>query len=100
MLEVRLLGQFRVTLDGKTVEIASRPAQSLFAYLILNPSTEHRREKLAGLLWPDSSESNARNNLRQALWRIRKAIGDEGEAEGGFLLADSFTLAFNPKSEY
>ena len=100
MLEVRLLGQFRVTLDGEVVEIASRPAQSLFAYLILHPGTEHRREKLAGLFWPDSSESNARNNLRQALWRVRKALGDEEEVEGSFILGDSFTLAFNPQSEY
>jgi predicted ATPase/DNA-binding SARP family transcriptional activator len=100
MLEVRLLGQFKVSLDGEIIEITSRPAQSLFAYLILNPGTAHRREKLAGLLWPDSSESNARNNLRQALWRVRKAIGEEGDAGEGFILADSFTLAFNPQSDY
>jgi len=100
MLEVRLLGQLRVTLDGEIVEIASRPAQSLFAYLILNPGTDHRREKLAGLFWPDSSESNARNNLRQALWRVRKALKEDEGAEGGFILADSFTLAFNPQATY
>jgi DNA-binding SARP family transcriptional activator/predicted ATPase len=100
MLEVRLLGQFRVMLDGEVIEIASRPAQSLFAYLILNPGTEHRREKLAGLFWPDSSESNARNNLRQALWRVRKALGDEEEVEGSYILGDNFTLTFNSQSEY
>ena len=38
-----------------------------------------RREKLAGLLWPDADEANARSNLRHALWRIRKAL----EVEGG-----------------
>jgi DNA-binding SARP family transcriptional activator/predicted ATPase len=100
MLEVRLLGQFKVELDNHAIEISSRPAQSLFAYLILNPGTEHRREKLAGLFWPDSSESNARNNLRQALWRVRKALREEEGAEGGFIRSDSFSLAFNPQSEY
>jgi DNA-binding SARP family transcriptional activator/predicted ATPase len=99
MLEVRLLGQFKVEIDGVTVEIASRPAQSLFAYLMLNPETEHRREKLAGLFWPESSESNARNNLRQALWRIRKAL-EEGDTEGAFIVGDSFVLSFNPQAPY
>ena len=75
MLEVRLLGGFELRQNGKSVAIASRPAQSLFAYLILNAGTSHRREKLAGLLWPDSTEENARNYLRQGLWKLRKPIG-------------------------
>ena len=74
MLEVRLLGKFDVRQDSKPVIITSRPAQSLFAYLILSAGTSHRREKLAGLLWPDSMEETARDNLRHALWRVRKAI--------------------------
>jgi DNA-binding SARP family transcriptional activator len=94
MLEVHLLGQFDVRLKGEQVEIPSRPAQSLFAYLILRSGTSHRREKLAGLLWPDSDESNARANLRHALWRIRKAIGD------GYITADKITIEFDPEAEY
>ena len=35
MLEVRLLGKFDVRQNGEPVTITSRPAQSLFAYLIL-----------------------------------------------------------------
>jgi DNA-binding SARP family transcriptional activator len=54
MLEVRLLGRFEVKHNRKLLNISSRPAQSLFAYLILSAGTSHRREKLAGLLWPDS----------------------------------------------
>ncbi len=56
MLEVRALGAFEVKRDGKPVAISSRPAQGLFAYLVLTAGTSHRREKLAGLLWPDSTE--------------------------------------------
>ena len=67
MLEVRLLGAFEVKRDGKAIAILSRPAQSLFAYLILSAGTSHRREKLAGMLWPDSLEETARENLRQAI---------------------------------
>ncbi len=64
MLQVRLLGQFDVRADGKRVLISSRAGQSLFALLILHAGTEHRREKLAGMLCPDSSDETARKNLR------------------------------------
>ncbi|MCJ7568640.1 MAG: hypothetical protein MUO58_13975 [Anaerolineales bacterium] len=94
MLEIRLLGEFDVRIDGDPVIIPSRPAQSLLAYLILNPGTRHRRERLAGLLWPESDESNARSNLRHALWRIRKTIGE------GYLLADRVVIEFDPESEH
>lgn len=49
MLEVRFLGTFEVRYKRRTVAITSRPAQSLFAYLILHAGTVHRREKLAGM---------------------------------------------------
>lgn len=94
MLEVKLLGQFEVRLDSQPVEIPSRPAQSLLAFLILNIGTAYRREKVAGLLWPDSSENNARNNLRQALWRIRKSIGD------GYLQADKMSITFTAEKNF
>ena len=77
MLTVRLLGQFSLALDDKAVELPSRPAQSLLAWLVLHPGIDHRRERLAGIFWPDASEENARNNLRHALWRLRRAIPDE-----------------------
>src|SRR5215216_5471089 len=53
MLEARLIGKFDIQYDGKPVIISSRAAQSLFAYLILTAGTLHRREKLAGMFWPN-----------------------------------------------
>jgi DNA-binding SARP family transcriptional activator len=94
MLKVHLLGQFDVRVGQESVEIPSRPAQSLLAYLVLSAGTAHRREKLAGLLWPDANEENARSNLRHALWRLRKAIGSE------HLDADKISISFNRESEY
>jgi DNA-binding SARP family transcriptional activator len=67
MLRIYFLGQFRVEVDRQPVAIPSRPAQSLFAYLALNSGIVHRREKLAGLLWPDSSDEHARAYLRQGI---------------------------------
>jgi DNA-binding SARP family transcriptional activator/predicted ATPase len=94
MLRVKLLGQFNIQLDDQPVEIPSRPAQALFAYLILNAGTAYRREKLAGLIWPEASEANARSNLRHALWRIRKVLGAD------YLSADDLAIAFNADADY
>src|SRR5512139_506343 len=52
-----------------------------------------RREMLAGLIWPDANESNARSNLRHALWRIRKALGERTGQD--YFPADDLTLMFN-----
>lgn len=100
MLEIRLLGQFDVRLDGKPVGIPTRSAQSLLAYLFLNSGVAHRREKLAGLLWPDASEANARSNLRHELWRLRKAI-EIGRPPGGeYILADEIGIGVNTSADY
>jgi len=100
MLQIRLLGQFDVRLDGKRVTIPSRAGQSLFAYLALTAGTAHRREKLAGTIWPDTTDENARKNLRQELWRIRKAISGGQATNGEYLIADEFTLKFNRDAEF
>lgn len=52
-----------------------RKVAGLLAYLALEGATP--RSTLAGLLWPDSEESNARSNLRQVLHRLRGVLGTE-----------------------
>ncbi|GIK43685.1 MAG: hypothetical protein BroJett011_75180 [Chloroflexota bacterium] len=94
MLEIRLLGLFSVEIDGNPIEIPSRPAQSLLAYLVLNSGTAQRREKLAGMFWPDATEANARSNLRHALWRIRKVLGTNPQTGQDYLHADDLTITF------
>lgn len=91
MLAIRLLGQFDVRLDGQPVDIPSRPAQSLLAYLALKRAAPQRRERLAGLLWPEATEANARGYLRQALWRVRKALQPGGR---DYIVADHLSLTF------
>ncbi|MEJ2304643.1 MAG: protein kinase, partial [Anaerolineales bacterium] len=77
-------------MKDRSIDLSSRPAQSLLAYLLLNPKQPIRREKLAGLIWPASTESNARGNLRHALWRVRKSLDSHGDA---YLYADDLTIS-------
>ncbi|MEJ2354188.1 MAG: BTAD domain-containing putative transcriptional regulator, partial [Anaerolineales bacterium] len=91
MLHARLLGTYEVRLKDRPIDLPSRPAQSLLAYLLLNPNQPIRREKLAGLIWPDSTESNARSNLRSALWRVRKSFDSHGDT---YLQVNNLTISF------
>jgi WD40 repeat protein/DNA-binding SARP family transcriptional activator len=100
MLEIRLLGQFELRVDGVVQVLPSRAAQSLLAYLVLHAGTPQRREHLAGLLWPDHLEISARRNLRTALWHIRKVLGDDPNATDGFILSSNITTTFNADSDY
>jgi DNA-binding SARP family transcriptional activator len=99
MLELQLFGQFTIKIDGSPVTLPSRSAQSLLAYLALTKGEYHRREKLAGVLWPDSSEVNARRYLRQALWRIRRTIEPTPEARGLYIQTDTIHVALDPRGD-
>jgi DNA-binding SARP family transcriptional activator/tetratricopeptide (TPR) repeat protein len=50
----------------------------------------HSRRELAELLWPQSDERHARTDLRSALAKLRKTLGEDGTNEEGvrFLLVD------------
>jgi DNA-binding SARP family transcriptional activator/predicted ATPase len=99
-LKIYLLGQFKL-LDGEVqLELPSRPAQSLLAYLVLNAGLTQRREKLAGMLWPEATEANARSYLRQALWRIRKALGSESATWEQYLQISDISVSFNDQADY
>ncbi|SNQ51756.1 Transcriptional activator domain protein [Frankia canadensis] len=75
-LEVRLFGTPRIRLDGEPVVLASSRALSLLACLVLRAGRPQRRDQLAFLLWPDSTEKQARTNLRHVLHTLRAAIPD------------------------
>ena len=55
-------------------------ALALLAYLLLE-RRPHTREELAGLLWGESPEAEARASLRQALRQLREALGQGLQAD-------------------
>ncbi len=99
-LTISLLGSFQVTLDGEPVTgFTTDKARALLAYLAVEADRPHRRDALAGLLWPDQPQRKARQNLRQALSHLRQAIGDRDEATP-FLLVSRETVQFNTASDH
>lgn len=97
-MQVRLFGAPTVILaGGLEANLSSDKARGLLAYLAVEAGQAHRREKLAGLLWPGYTESSARTNLRRALADLRQAIGDH-QATPPYLLVTQDTLQFNAAS--
>ena len=97
-LSLWLLGQFQVALDGKTVpSLEYDKVRALLAYLALESDHPHRRETLAGLLWPDLSEHRARRNLSQALFTLRSALDAAGGvgAAASLLVTTPHTIQFS-----
>lgn len=79
--------------------IASLPARSLFAYLITHRDRPHTRDLLAGICWPDLSDTQARRRLSQALWQIGRVLQPLAST-APYLLADAKTVQFNAASAY
>ena len=65
---------------GEGVATLGAKPLALLAYLLLE-RRPHSRETLAGLLWGESPEVEARASLRQALKQLRDVLGDQVHAE-------------------
>ena len=76
MVSVELLGPPRITRDGAAVEMDTRKAVALLAYLGVT-GRPHTRDSLAGLLWPEYDQEHARGALRRTLSALRKGLGPE-----------------------
>lgn len=76
MLSLFLLGSPRLERDGKTLELDTRKALALAAYLALTP-TAHQRDALAAFFYPDADASRARAALRRTLSTLKSALGDD-----------------------
>ena len=77
-LSITLFGPFTVRIHGQPLKpLYSRKGQWLLALLTLHSGQEVPRSKLAGLLWPDSPESQSLFYLRKSLSDLRQALGDE-----------------------
>ncbi|HJS30038.1 MAG TPA: BTAD domain-containing putative transcriptional regulator, partial [Anaerolineales bacterium] len=97
-LAIKLLGPFEALLDGRRIEgFDSDKVRGLLAYLAVETDRPHRREKLAGLLWPDYPEQSARTSLRRALANLKSLIEDKS-ATSPYLSISRESIQFIPGS--
>ena len=75
-LKICLFGTVTASIDDTPIAFATNKVRALLSYLAAEQTQAHDRNYLAGLLWPDILQKSARNNLRQALSHLRRAVGD------------------------
>ncbi|MEZ4706673.1 MAG: BTAD domain-containing putative transcriptional regulator [Caldilineaceae bacterium] len=87
-LSIRLLGAFELKApNGDIIDLSSRKAQALCAYLaVMDKPTP--RDTLAFLLWPDMADQAAKNNLRTTLSTLKRHLAP-------YLDITMSTVAFN-----
>ncbi|HEX9116583.1 MAG TPA: BTAD domain-containing putative transcriptional regulator, partial [Anaerolineae bacterium] len=96
-LDIRLLGEFAIFYDGAPITaINSQRSQCLLAYLLLHRDAPVARQRLAVLFWPDSTEAQARSNLRNLLHTLTQALPN-GEP---FVEADGQTVQWRAAAPY
>src|SRR5881227_1855360 len=94
---IRLLGDFSlIYADQQVTSLNTMRLQSLLAYLVLHRDAPQQRQHLAFLFWPDTTEAQARNNLRQLLHQLRQAL----PAGKHFLSADTQMLHWHPVTPF
>ena len=72
-----LLARFELTGPDGPVDLTNKKLAGLLAYLACTAPVPQSREKLATLLWGSHFDTQARQNLRQALFRLRQMLGQD-----------------------
>jgi DNA-binding SARP family transcriptional activator/tetratricopeptide (TPR) repeat protein len=78
-MRMSLLGEQSITDDrAGSIQARSSRAVTLVAFLAVHAGSPQARQRIAGLLWPRSTDAQALTNLRRELHHLRQALGDEG----------------------
>jgi class 3 adenylate cyclase len=72
-----LFGRFELTTNDGVIPLPARKLAGLLAYLACTAPHPQPRERLANLLWGSHFETQARQNLRQSLVRLRRILGQD-----------------------
>lgn len=79
-MKIRLFGPFVVYVENAPLSpLRTRKGGWLLALLILRHPGPVEREWLAATLWPDSDPPVALKNLRDSLYDLRKALGEQAK---------------------
>ena len=92
-LKVRLFGGFEIQHDGQPLlQPASRRVRDLLCYLLLNRDRPQSRDHLAGQLWENFTESQARRCLNTTLWRLQGALAEKSARPTPYLHVDAQSI--------
>ncbi len=78
-----LLGRFELSGPDGSIDLTSKKLAALLAFLACSAPQAHSRDKLMTLLWGSHFDAQARQNLRQALTRLRRVLGEEALISSG-----------------
>lgn len=73
--QVTLLGIPGVFKNGEPIRFPYQKVEGIFYYLCVETHTN--RDELISLFWGSLSEDTGRKNLRQALFQLRRCLGDD-----------------------
>ena len=85
MIRIETFGGLSVRgADGRPLSGAAAQPRRMAVLAVLARAGERgmARERLVALLWPDAEEDRARNNLAQALYALRRDMGDDDAIAG------------------
>lgn len=79
--KLSVLGPVRIErIDKKRSVRLGIKIKALLAFLAFQPDRCADRDRVAGLLWDESSEADARHSLRQALMMLRARLGKNADS--------------------
>ncbi|MEO3802198.1 BTAD domain-containing putative transcriptional regulator [Nonomuraea sp. B1E8] len=92
MLTVELLGQLRVSVSGRPVELPAGRLRALLAVLALSAGRVVPVDRLASAVWGADQRGDPRANVRTNVKRLRRALGTSAgqlivARPGGYLLS-------------
>src|SRR4051812_40271873 len=95
LVHADLLGDFTVRFQCRSrVYPPTSKNGALFAFLILNPSRDHIRSRVADMFWSDTNDP--RGNLRRALSTIREDLASLGYNADGIFVSTRDHIRLNP----
>jgi len=101
MLHIQLLGEFqmryRAAPSSQDETISLSPLeQNLLAFLLLHRDAPQSRQQVSYLFWPDSTDAQARGQLRKLYYRMRRNLPDPET----YLHAETQTIQWHPEGPY
>ncbi len=99
-LTVQMFGKFCVRRHETRVNaIDASKLQELLSYMLVYRETPHAREALATLLWGETSTTQSKKYLRQALWQLQSALDSQDEKRNRIFEVDAEWISINPDAD-